>query len=340
VTEATFDAYLWQTVEKKQNFIAQIMTSKSPLRSCEDVDESALSYAEIKALCAGDPRIKEKMDLDIDVARLRLLKADHKSQHYTLQDNLLKHYPEQIAAVTERIEGIGKDIAMYNEQTAKTGSMQTTLTPDSQDGGENAASAVGGFSPMTVLGVTHTERASAAKALLDACKSISDTKEKHIGTYLGFDMSVVFDSFRKEYRMTLKGSISHPVDLSKDAFGNISRINNMLRSMPERLEKSQKHLENIHTQIKDAQTELNRPFTQQSELAEKESRLALLNAELDIDGFAGETETPVNTQTEMVNDYRHIGKGKTSILDGLQAFNANSRPTDLSGRDRTDRTEI
>ena len=375
VTEATFDAYLYQTVENKQKFIAQIMTSKSPVRSCEDVDETALSYAEIKALCAGDPRIKEKMDLDIDVARLRLLKADHKSQRFSLEDDLMKYYPEKIATVTELIAGLEKDIAFYGEQVGKIVSAQGAIpleTGEEAIDGAEPTSASAGFPPMTILGVTHTERSAAGKALMEACKTSKDTKEATIGKYLGFDMGVAFDSFSKIYRLTLKGCISYPVELHNDAFGNITRINNALKSMPERLEKSKAHLETLHQQVKDAQVELQKPFAQEAELAQKESRLAWLNSELDIDGGSkGEMYADAETQTEIAgvsgdDDFesgpddtgdetaheqrnprmaasypaRQVGKERPSILDGISNFSAANRPPSAPGRDKPEQAVI
>jgi len=256
------------------------MSSKSPVRSCEDVDETALSYAEIKALCAGNPLIAEKMNLDVEVARLRMLKADHQSQHYRLEDNLLRHYPEQITAVTERIAGIQKDIAAYTEQNEKLTTVQQSL-----NGG--AASVSAKFAGMTINGVEYAEKEPAAKALLEACKGVTDKADKPIGEYMGFNMSLRFDSFSKQFSILLRGSMTYSTDLGTDAFGNITRINNTLADLPKRLEGAQSQLDNLKSQQEAAKLELEKPFALADELAEKEARLALLNADLNIDGDGG-----------------------------------------------------
>jgi hypothetical protein len=266
-------------VENKQKFIAQIMSSKSPVRSCEDVDETALSYAEIKALCAGNPLIAEKMNLDIEVAKLRMLKADHQSQHYRLEDSLLKHYPERITAVTERIAGIEKDIAAYAAQNEKT--------MDIQSGIGGSVSVTANFAGMIINGVNYKEKEPAAKALLDMCKGITDKSDKHIGEYMGFKMSLAFDSFSKVFHVMLRGNMTYQTDLGTDAFGNITRINNLLNDLPKKLEGAQSQLETLLTQQEAAKQELAKPFTLADELAEKEARLALLNAELNIEGSGG-----------------------------------------------------
>jgi N12 class adenine-specific DNA methylase len=280
VTNATFDAYLYQTLENKQKFISQIMSSKSPVRSCEDVDETALSYAEIKALCAGNPLIAEKMNLDVEVARLRMLKADHQSQHYRLEDDLLKRYPEQITAVTERIAGIEKDIEMYTAQSEKLTTVQQSLT-------DGAASVSAKFAGMTINGVEYPEKEPAAKALLESCKSVTDKNDKAIGEYMGFKMSLRYDSFNKTFSVLLRGSMTYSTDLGTDAFGNITRINNALGDLPKRLEGAKSQLDTLFSQQEAAKQELERPFAQADELAEKEARLALLNADLNIDGDGG-----------------------------------------------------
>jgi len=278
-TSGTFDSYLWQTVEAKQKFIAQIMTSKSPARSCEDVDETALSYAEIKALCAGNPLIAEKMNLDVEVAKLRMLKSEHQSQHYRLQDNLLKNYPQQITSVKERIAGIEKDMAKYNEISGRLTAGQISL--------DGAPATTAKFAGMTINGIQHKEKEPAAKALLEACKGINDRKDLPIGSYMGFGMSLRFDSFSSTFSLLLRGSMTYETELGTDAFGNITRINNTLADLPKKLSGAKSQLENIYQQQEAAKQELEKPFALAAELAEKEARLALINADLNIDGDGG-----------------------------------------------------
>jgi hypothetical protein len=267
----SFDSYLWQTVESKQKFISQIMSSKSPVRSCEDVDETALSYAEIKALCAGNPHIKEKMELDIEVARIRLLKADHRSQHYRLEDNLLKKFPEQITAVTARIAGIEKDIALYEAERAKCVDVQV-VSP-------GGASVSAKFPGMTVGGVCHAEKEPAAKALLEACKGVTDKADKPIGEYMGFKLALRYDGFTKQMQLLLRGAMTYVTDLGTDTFGNITRINNCLEKLPERLEGAKAQLADVQNQVEAAKSELEKPFPQEEELQAKEARLALLECD-------------------------------------------------------------
>ena len=285
-TQGTFDSYLWQTVEAKQKFISQIMTSKSPVRSCEDVDETALSYAEIKALCAGNPKIAEKMNLDVEVAKLRMIKSEHQSQKHRLEDNLLQHYPKQITAVNERIAGIERDIAAYSTEAAKLVSVQTGLD------GKMTSATTAAFAGMTIKGVTYTEKEPAAKALLDACKTVSSKEEVNVGNYMGFHMSMSFDSFSKTFNLLLRGSMTYQTELGTDAFGNITRINNTLEGLPKRLEGAKSQLENLLNQQELAKEELQKPFALAGELAEKEARLARLNAELNIEdgGSQGRTD--------------------------------------------------
>ena len=261
VTNATFDAYLWQTIENKQRFISQIMTSKAPVRSCEDADETTLSYAEVKALCAGDKRIKEKMDLEVDVAKLKLMKAQHMNQQYTLQDSVQKYLPERIASTKERISGFENDMH-YLQMHAK-----------SKDE----------FSPMRVLNGEYTEKADAGKAILAACKMVKDTNEVKIGKYMGFDMWVKFDGFRTEYTMYLKRSMKYEVRLGNDAEGNITRINNVLGSIGVRLNDSNAQIENLRVQLENAKSELDKPFPKEEELNNKLVRLDELNNELTMD---------------------------------------------------------
>ena len=274
VTEGTFDAYLWQTIENKQRFISQIMTSKSPVRSCEDIDEAALSYAEIKALCAGDERIKEKMDLDVDVARLRLMRASHQSQQYKLEDNLLRYFPEQIEAAKNAIAGLETD-------------MQTVAAhPHPTDG----------FAGMEVKGDLLTDKDNAGAALLEAFKEVKDSEPVPVGSYRGFQTALTAEGFYMDCILTLKGQMSHRVELGKDARGNLTRIDNVLNAIPARLNSQKVYLENLYAQMEAAKTELGKPFPQEEELRVKSARLAELNAELNIDDkmpmerLAGDTE--------------------------------------------------
>ena len=262
VTEGTFDAYLWQTVENKQKFISQIMTSKSPVRSCDDVDETALSFAEIKALCAGDPRIKERMDLDVDVARLKLMKADHQSKQYRLEDQLLKTFPEEIEKNKGFIAGLEADMKTLAEH------------PHPEDG----------FAGMEVRGDTLTDKENAGAALLDACKEVKGTDPVPVGSYRGFAMSVSFDAFRQEYMLLLKGQMTHRATLGTDPRGNLTRIDNALGQMPQRLEAVKNQLDNLYQQQAAAKAEVGKPFPFEDDLRVKSARLAELDVLLNMDG--------------------------------------------------------
>ena len=262
VTEGTFDAYLWQTVENKQKFISQIMTSKSPVRSCDDVDETALSFAEIKALCAGDPRIKERMDLDVDVSRLKLLKADHQSKQYRLEDQLLKTFPEEIEKNKGFIAGLEADMATL------------AAHPHPEDG----------FAGMEVRGDTLTDKENAGAALLDACKEVKGSDPVLVGSYRGFAMSVQFDAWKQEYTLLLKGQMTHRATLGTDPRGNLTRIDNALGQMPQRLEAVKNQLDNLYQQQAAAKAEVGKPFPQEQELRDKSARLAELDVLLNMDG--------------------------------------------------------
>jgi N12 class adenine-specific DNA methylase len=278
-TSGTFDSYLWQTVQKKQEFIAQIMSSKSPVRSCEDVDETALSYAEIKALCAGDPLIAEKMNLDNEVARLRMLKSEHLSQRYNLEDDLIKRFPEKITAVTERIAGIEKDISVYTAEKEKCVDITTV---------NGAASVAAKFPGMVINGITYTEKEPAAKALLEACDAIkSKTTDMAVGEYMGFKLSLRYESFGQQINLLIRGAMTYQIELGTDALGNITRINHALDKLPERLDGARAQLDGLHRQIEAAEAEIAKPFEQEDELAEKEARLTRLNTGLNIDGDGG-----------------------------------------------------
>ena len=262
VTEGTFDAYLWQTVENKQKFISQIMTSKSPVRSCEDVDATALSFAEIKALCAGDPRIKERMDLDIEVSKLKIMKADHNSKQFRLEDSLLKYFPEKIEEHKGFVRGLEADM-----QTLAAHPLPAE-----------------GFVGMEIRGDRLTDKENAGAALLDTCKEVKGKDPVQIGSYRGFTMSVAFDSMWKTYTLTLKGQMTHRVELGSDARGNLVRIENALDKMPERLRSVQEQLENLYNQQAASKAEVGKPFPQEQELAAKTARLIELDMELNLDG--------------------------------------------------------
>lgn len=268
VTEGTFDSYLYQTLENKQRFISQIMTSKSPVRSCEDVDEQALSYAEIKALCAGNPLIKEKMDLDVQVAKLKVLKADHQSQKFRLQDKLLTKFPADIQETNAHIAGLKAD---------------AQLAAAHPQGKEE-------FCGMTIRGVTYDEKKTAGERLVLACSELPNAEEKVIGSYRGFELSLRFDAFRTEYQALLKEQRKYTVPLGTDPLGNIIRLDNSLNNFPERITAAENELDTLHQQQAAAQIEVEKPFPQEEELAEKSARLAELNAQLDVDEKSHDTE--------------------------------------------------
>ena len=268
VTEGTFDSYLFQTLENKQRFISQIMTSKSPVRSCEDVDEQALSYAEIKALCAGNPLIKEKMDLDVQVAKLKVLKADHQSQKFRLQDKLLTKFPADIRETNAYIAGVKADAQL------------AAAHPQVQEG----------FCGMTIKGVTYDEKKTAGERLVLACSELPNAEEKVIGSYRGFELSLRFDTYRSEYQAILKGQRRYPVALGTDPLGNIIRLDNSLNNFPERINSAENELATLHQQQAAAQIEVEKPFPQEEELTEKSARLAELNAQLDVDEKSHEPE--------------------------------------------------
>ena len=285
VTEGTFDAYLWQTVENKQKFISQIMTSKSPVRSCDDVDETALSFAEIKALCAGDPRIKERMDLDVDVSRLKLLKADHQSKQYRLEDQLLKTFPEEIEKNKGFIAGLEADMKTLAEH------------PHPEDG----------FAGMEVRGDTLTDKENAGAALLDACKEVKGSDPVPVGSYRGFAMSVQFDAWKQEYTLLLKGQMTHRATLGTDPRGNLTRIDNALSQMPQRLEAVKNQLDNLYQQQAAAKAEVGKPFPQEQELRDKSARLAELDVLLNMDGRGRPAPEAVLAKS-----------GRPSVLEGLK----------------------
>ena len=288
VTEKTFDAYLFQTLENKQKFISQIMTSKSPARSCDDVDEQALSYAEIKALCAGDPQIKEKMDLDIEVARLKVLKADHMSQHFRLEDRLLKYFPAEIEKSKEIIRGLTADI-----QTAAA-----------------HPHPAGGFAGMKIGAATFMEKADAGKAIIEACRNLKGDAPVPLGEYRGFPVELCFNAFSKEFEVILKGSLTHKVTLGEDARGNLVRMDNALSGLSGRMERVQNELMNLENQQNATREELQKPFLQEQELAEKSARLAELDAALNMDDS--------HSEADCISDEKKTGR-KSSVLADLKA---------------------
>lgn len=306
VTESTFDAYLFQTVEKKQQFISQIMTSKSPVRACDDVDEEALSYAEIKALCAGNPAIREKMDLDIEVARLKLLKSDHQSQHYRLQDDLLQNFPKRITETQGFIASFKADMERLETHTHRS---------------EES------ISPMEIKGEVFTDRGKAGAALLEACKGISTTQPVKIGSYRGFDMLMSFDSINKEFKVDMKGSMTYGAVLGNDSYGNITRINNAFDKIPQRLQSVEAQLQTLYAQVENAKAELERPFAQEAQLAEKSARLSELDAMLNMDEHGHSEETPERDADTAAKGApaEMSAKAKPSILETLKINAEKSR---------------
>ena len=296
VTEGTFDSYLFQTLENKQRFISQIMTSKSPVRSCEDVDEQALSYAEIKALCAGNPLIKEKMDLDVQVAKLKVLKADHQSQKFRLEDKLLTKFPADIQETNAHIAGLKAD---------------AQLAAAHPQGKEE-------FCGMTIKGVTYDEKKTAGERLVLACSELPNAEEKVIGSYRGFELSLRFDAFRTEYQALLKGQRKYTVPLGNNPLGNIIRLDNSLNSFPERITAAENELTTLHQQQAAAQIEVEKPFPQEEELAEKSARLAELNAQLDVDEKSHE---PEQDEEEKADEPR-----RPSVLAALEEKADKSEP--------------
>ena len=303
VTEGTFDAYLWQTVENKQKFISQIMTSKSPARTCEDVDEAALSYAEIKALCAGDPRIKERMELDVDVSKLKIMKSAHQSQQFQMEDNLLKYFPEQIAQHQGFIEGLEADMKTLAEhphplvvkekpkpakaEQVEAETAEAASAPPVQD--ETAATEViQGFAGMVVQGETFADKEEAGKALLSAYLAGDVAEMVEIGSYRGFTIFTEVRNFQRE--LVLKGEMTHRAVLGLDPVGALVRIDHALDKMPERLAALRNQLENLFDQREAAKAEAGKPFPREDELREKSARLAELDVLLNIDGSRSQGE--------------------------------------------------
>lgn len=262
VTESTFDSYMWQLIENKQKFISQIMTSKAPVRSCEDVDEAALSYAEVKALATGNPAVKEKMALDVDVAKLKLLKANHMNNQYRMEDDIARNFPQQIAKLTEIIDGYKADIIHYQENKI----------PDADH-----------FS-MEISGKVFTDKKEAGTALLSVCKEIKSLDTAmDVGNYQGFHMRIQFDSWSKSFYLSMKHESVSKIQLGADTLGNITRINNLLESYPEKLAEAEQRLETVQEQLQNAKEEVGKPFPKEAELNQMMERLSELNALLNMD---------------------------------------------------------
>ncbi len=299
VTEATFDSYLWQTVETKQRFISQIMTSKSPVRTCEDVDEAALSYAEIKALCAGDPRIKERMELDVEVSKLKTMKANHQSQQFRLQDNLTKHFPRQIKETQEELAALQADKA-------------TALAHQHPSAG---------FIGMEIDGVTYHEKDKAGAALLQKCEKYTGTAPKKIGSYRGFGLYLSRHGFGQTLEMTLKGLLDHCTDLGKDVHGNIIRLDNALAHIDKKIQRREDKLINLQSQVQAAELEQNKPFEFEAELAQKNARLIELDMELNMDnmtaGPAPAANEPVQAEEKAIKP-ELAERARASVLERLR----------------------
>ena len=281
VTENTFDAFMWQTIESKQKFISQIMTSKSPVRSCEDIDETALSYAEVKALATGNPYIKEKMDLEIDVSRLKLVKANYQSQKYAMEDRLLKHFPREVKTTEERIVGFKTDIVLYEQHKTED------------------------FPGMVLCGVNYTEKKDAGAALIETCKAQTSPELKEVGSFRGFTLMLPYDTFSKVFKLTLKGVLSHTIDLGSDIHGNIQRMENVFEMFPTRLHACEQALANIHAQMENAKAEVEKPFAQEDELRTKSARLAELDSMLNMDKRENDTldAEPEQEEKERVRSF-------------------------------------
>ena len=306
VTESTFDSYMWQLIENKQKFISQIMTSKAPVRSCEDVDEAALSYAEVKALATGNPAVKEKMALDVDVAKLKLLKANHMNNQYRLEDDIARNFPQQIAKLTEIIESYKADIAHYSEHKIKDPEQFT----------------------MEISGKVFTEKKEAGAALLAVCKDIKSVDAAmDIGSYQGFNMRIQFDSWSKEFILSVKHESVAKVRLGADALGNITRINNLLESYPEKMAEAEQRLETVQEQLANAKEEVGKPFPKEEELNQKLERLSELNALLNMD----EREDTETEQAESKEKEERPARG--SIHEKLQIYKEKSQRESETGKE-------
>ena len=286
VTERSFDAYLWQTIETKQKFISQIMSSKSPVRACDDVDETALSYAEIKALCAGDPRIKEKMNLDVEVAKLRLMKADHESKRFRLEDQLVRFYPEQLRQQEDYIAGFKADMQTLSDH------------PVPQED----------FVGIELLGKAYADKSAAGETLLALCKTAPHDHDIAIGHYRGLSVTLSYDSFNAQFQLLLRGEMTHIVNLGADARGNLLRIENALNNIPVRMQKAREQVDSLHQQIEAAKLEITHPFPQELELTTKSARLAELDALLSMDKSA-----PMNNKSEKPSVLASLERGSSGM---------------------------
>ena len=302
VTEGTFDSYSWQLIENKQKFISQIMTSKSPVRSCEDIDEASLSYAEVKALATGNPYIKEKMDLDIQVSKLKLLKANHTSQIYRMEDNIAKHYPKKIGLLKERIAAYQIDVEHYRE-----------VKPEDKE-----------IFAMKLGERTYTDKKEAGTALLAYCRQVKTPGTAvPIGEYLGYKMSVEFDTFYHKFTLNLKGALTHSIEVGADALGNLTRINNALDAMEGKMRREQDALANTEKQLANAVEEVTKPFPQEMELQEKLERLNELNALLNMDE-KGDSDYMEEPEEEIPDAERMVSEKRPSIMDKLEMFKEQS----------------
>ena len=286
VTEKSFDSYLWQTIENKQRFISQIMSSKSPVRACDDVDETALSYAEIKALCAGDPRIKEKMNLDVEVAKLRLMKADHESKRFRLEDQLVRFYPEQLRQQEDYIAGFKADMQTLSDH------------PVPQED----------FVGIELLGKAYADKSAAGETLLALCKTAPHDHDTAIGHYRGLSVTLSYDSFNAQFQLLLRGEMTHIVNLGADARGNLLRIENALNNIPVRMQKAQEQVDSLYQQIEAAKLEITQPFPQALELTTKSARLAELDALLSMDKSA-----PMNNKSEKPSVLASLERGSSGM---------------------------
>lgn len=297
VTENTFDAYNWSILENKQKFIGQLMSGKNPSRSCEDVDEAALSYAEVKALASGDPRIIEMTDLDSQVTKLKLLKANHEGQRYMLEDQLIQFFPKAISRTQEQIKGLEQDLAI----------VQAHPLPDKE------------HFTITVAGQTYTERKAAGQAIIDACTKMADVSERvPLGEYRGFPMTLWADTMTQKFQVTMKQSLSHTIELGSDPVGNIARLENALATIAENLQQNRDKLGNLTAQMEEAKIEVKRPFPQEQELTEKTSRLNVLRIALNMDGKS-------NGKRE--RDKEELDGGKPSIKGMLKRLGGESAAT-------------
>ena len=316
VTEDTFDAYLWQTVEKKQNFISQIMTSKSPVRSCDDIDEASLSYAEIKALCAGDPRIKERMELDMEVAKLKIMKADHQSQQFRLEDNVLTRFPAEIKQNQEFIAGLREDmktLAAHPHPPLSVPAAAAEQDSENDAPAQTTGTLATGFAGMTVKGKTYDTREKAGAAILDVCAALAEAKGREsveIGSYRGFSMHIRLEIF-STLSLTLKGQMSHKVDLGSNPSGNITRMDNALDKIPGRIQALLRQIDNLNQQMEAAKAEIGKPFPKEAELQQKSARLIQLDAELNLDGKSSEISSEQDERQSAKNP-------RPSVLDSLK----------------------